>query len=230
MAIVGTGIDITGLTEANNAIVQGNATYTMSAGDEQLVLKGGGAMVNGGLGIDTVYFADDTEARSRVTEISADNFIVSTAQGASILNDIERIRFNDGSIAFDSAVGEHAGEAYRLYQAAFGRTPDETGIGYWIDQLDSGSSLSGIAQQFLNSQEFQSTYSINLNDNQFIDQLYQNVLHRGSDAEGYSYWQGILANGTSRADVLASFSESNENIGNTTQQITSGIHYQEWLG
>jgi hypothetical protein len=229
LAIVGEGININGLTAANNAIVQGDATYNMSAGDELLVLKGAGAYVNGGLGMDTVYFADDTQSRAKVTEIAEDRYIVSTAQGASFLNDIERIRFNDGVTAFDTGVGEHAGEAYRLYQAIFDRTPDQSGLGYWIEQLDNGSTLNDIAGQFLLSNEFQTTYG-NTTDSQFINLLYQNVLDRTADATGYDYWQGILSSGTARETVLASFSESSENVSNVLPNITNGVQYQQWLG
>ena len=229
LAIVGEGIDINGLTAANNAIVQGDATYNMSAGDEMLVLKGAGAYVNGGLGIDTVYFADDTQSRAKVTEIAEDRYIVSTAQGASFLNDIERLRFNDGVTAFDTGVGEHAGEAYRLYQAIFDRTPDATGLGYWIEQLDNGNTLNDIAGQFLLSNEFQTTYG-NTTDSQFINLLYQNVLDRTADAPGYDYWQGILSSGTARETVLASFSESIENVSKLLPNISSGVQYQQWLG
>jgi Domain of unknown function (DUF4214) len=229
LAIVGEGININGLTEANNAIVQGDATYNMSAGDELLVLKGGGAYINGGLGVDTVYFADDTQSRSRVTEIAEDRYIVSTAQGASFLNDIERLRFKDGATAFDTGVGEHAGEAYRLYQAVFDRTPDQTGLGYWIEQLDNGASIEVVANAFINSNEFQSLYGVNSSDTLFVTNLYSNVLDRTPDQGGFQFWLDQMSQGMTRESVLVNFSESNENIANVSGLIGNGIHYQPWV-
>lgn len=229
LAIVGEGINIGGLTAANNAIVQGDATYTMSAGNEMIVLKGGGCTVNGGLGVDTAYFADSSAAGARVTETSDNSCMVMTNQGLSILNDIERLRFNDGVIALDTGVGENAGEIFRLYQAMFGRTADATGTGFWLDQIDNGATLTSIANQFLASQESQATYG-SVSDLQFINLLYQNVLHRTADGTGFDYWQGVLNSGTDRATVLASFSESHENVIGVAAQITNGVAYQPWLG
>lgn len=51
------------------------------------------------------------------------------------LDSVERIRFTDKVIALD--IDGNAGEAYRLYKAAFDRTPDKEGLGSWIGQLDS---------------------------------------------------------------------------------------------
>lgn len=39
------------------------------------------------------------------------------------------------------------------------------------------------------------------NDTDFLAMVYQDVLHRGVDPSGHAYWLGLLAGGTSRADV-----------------------------
>lgn len=79
------------------------------------------------------------------------------------------------------------------------------------------------------SEESQATYG-NVSDLQFINLLYQNVLHRTADSAGFDYWQAVLNSGTDRATVLASFSESLENVAGVAAQITNGVEYQPWLG
>ncbi|KQU88737.1 hypothetical protein ASC78_23860 [Variovorax sp. Root318D1] len=104
----------------------------------------------------------------------------------------------------------HRGEVYRLYQAAFDRAPDVGGYAAWVALLDSGkSSLGEIAQAFTNSSEFQSMYK-NLDNTQFVTQLYANVLDRAPEPAGLAGWVGALGAGASRADVLRGFSESSE--------------------
>jgi phospholipase/lecithinase/hemolysin len=114
-----------------------------------------------------------------------------------------------GSMRFiDASVEAQAG---RLYNAAFGRAPDESGLTYWSNSLHAGTALVDIAGGFLASAEFQARY--NSPDNgAFVTDLYQNVLHRGPDAAGLAYWQGALDDGkASRAQLLVDFSESAEN-------------------
>lgn len=142
------------------------------------------------------------------------------------LDSIERLAFDDGTLALDTA-GD-AGQAYRLYQASFDRTPDQPGLAFWIGQLDSGViSLIDAAEHFLSSLEFQQTYGRNesLGDEAFLDLLYLNVLNRSPDAAGYAFWRAQQDAGLSRADMLVSFSESVENKANVAGQIDDGI----WL-
>lgn len=54
--------------------------------------------------------------------------------------------------------------------------------------------------------------SESLNDEQFLELLYQNVLDRLPDEEGFAYWKSELGNGFEREDVYTSFTESTENL------------------
>ena len=100
--------------------------------------------------------------------------------------------------------------AYRLYQAAFNRTPDAAGLNYWTRQLDDGTALQTVARDMSNSFEYLSTYAA-LDPSAFVGRLYQNVLHRAGDAAGTEYWLGQLASGQTMSLVLMNFSESTEN-------------------
>ena len=124
---------------------------------------------------------------------------------------------------FDRA-GGNAGETFRLYQAAFDRTPDKSGMSFWIKAMDDGHTLLDVATSFMNSSEFVQKYGANTSDAQFIAALYQNVLHRAPDAAGYDFWLQALHD-TSRAQVLTNFSESNENQAQIVGTIQHGIDY-----
>jgi hypothetical protein len=101
-------------------------------------------------------------------------------------------------------------EAYRLYQAALARTPDQAGLLGWSAVLASGATPSQVAQGFIDSAEFQQKYA-GLDTNAFVSALYQNALHRPPDDAGLHAWVGALQQGVSKADVVVGFSDSLEN-------------------
>ena len=116
-----------------------------------------------------------------------------------------------------------------MYKAAFDRQPDEPGLGFWINVLDNGVDLKTVAGVAIDSPEFRANHYGDGSNKQFLNSLYLNVMDRAPDNEGLDFWITALENGTSRADVLVGFSESNENYANTMGLIGGGIQYQEWM-
>ena len=229
LVITGKGVNVIGLTTNNHLIASGNAMYTFGAGNQTLCLSGSNAVINGSDGIDTVIMQDQTYSPIAInTTMSGSTTItqVWTDQGVSTLTNVDYLQFGNQTIAIDVGIGQNAGEAYRLYQAAFNRTPDQTGLDNWITQLDQGASIISVANAFINSAEFNTTYGSNLSNSALVNALYNNVLHRAGDASGSAYWINALNNGTSRAQVLELFSESPENVGNTASLIGHGIVHQ----
>ena len=102
----------------------------------------------------------------------------------------------------------------RLYTAYFKRLPDYQGLMYWYGRMypDSGAGLDlwQVADAFAQSEEFINTYG-QLNNTGFITRLYQNVLNRQPEPDGYAYWMGRLNSGMTRGEVMVGFSESAEN-------------------
>ena len=144
------------------------------------------------------------------------------------ISEVERIIFSDSAIAFD--ISGTAGKAYRIYEAVLGRAPDLKGLGYWINDMDNGASLTTIASGFIASKEFQGKYGANPSFETYINLLYQNILGRAPDAEGLNYWVSNMRKGIdSPAAVLASFSEGFENTANVAPDIASGIYYTAWI-
>jgi predicted phage gp36 major capsid-like protein len=96
--------------------------------------------------------------------------------------------------------------------------------------LDQGANLANdVANGFLASKEFQDLYGANTSTTTFINNLYQNVLHRTPDAQGAAYWQQTMDSGVSRASILTNFSESAENIDQVASLVGNGISYTEYV-
>lgn len=143
------------------------------------------------------------------------------------LEQVERVEFLDTAVALD--VAATAGRAYRVYKAAFDRDPDPTGLGYWINEMDQGASVTEVASAFLGSQEFIQRYGLDTDNTTFINALYTNVLGRQADSAGSSYWLNEMSAGLEREHILASFSESPENVASVADIIGEGIIYDPWL-
>lgn len=175
----------------------------------------------GRAGIDTVhypcprsfYHLEKTEHGLKVS---------SNAEGVDELHGIEKIRFADRMLRVDTE--GNAGQAYRIYQAAFKRSPDQTGLGYWIGRMDEGVPLQEVAKGFLASKEFETSYGKNLSNGDFVLRLYDNVLQRAADASGFVFWVDLLNRGQiDRSRALLEFSESNENKAGTGPRLEQGI-------
>lgn len=94
----------------------------------------------------------------------------------------------------------------RLYSAAFLRAPDPAGLQYW---LSVDADMVDIAYVFTISDEFRNRYG-ELDDRNFVDRIYRNVLERSPDEAGYRYWTNLMDQGLTRAEVLLYFSDSAE--------------------
>lgn len=209
------GVDFAQLSTSGDIVAGNSFTDLLGApgGSADFVGHGGDAVILPG------SISQYTYSRS------GDTIATNGPDGADTLTGILRIHFDDASLAFD--VNGTAGEAYRLYQAAFDRAPDLVGLGFHIASLDHGTPLVAEAQGFVSSAEFQAKYGA-LGDSGFVAQMYANVLHRAPDPSGYAWWVQDLHAGDSRAAVLAHFSESAENQANVIGTIQHGIVYEPW--
>ncbi|WP_157201513.1 DUF4214 domain-containing protein [Massilia sp. Root418] len=180
------------------------------------------AIIQGSDGLDEVTYAKaSTEFTLRK---SGGSFIATDGQGINnTLVNVERVAFSDQTIALD--VDGTAGQAYRLYQAAFDRQPDLPGLGFWISHLDEGWTLLDVAGRFLNSAEYGRLYGTGLQNQQFVTELYHNVLHRDPEQAGLAHWMTKLDQGATRAELLVGFSESAENMAQVIGAIENGMAY-----
>jgi hypothetical protein len=198
--------------------LMGNASHDL------MLAPAGTATVAGLDGIDTLLYGGARDAYT-ITKSGADVIVSNGAGLMTTLNNVERLQFSDQAVALDT--DGNAGDVYRLYQAAFNRAPDKSGLGFWIDALDTGHGLHEAAQAFVTSNEFAGLYGANTSDAQFLQTVYQNVLHRAPDASGFAYWMDALQH-IDRAQLLVDFSKSNENQANVSASIQDGIAFTPW--
>jgi hypothetical protein len=200
----------------------GNDTWIGSVGKDTFNGAGGNDSINGGAGIDLAVYSG-TRASHVITASTGSLTVAGASDGTDMLTNVERLKFDDMALAFDTS--GNAGQAYRLYQAAFDRTPDTAGLSDWLRGMDAGMTLESVATGFIGSAEFKALYGAAPSNTQFVDLLYANVLNRPADAAGYGYWLGEMQGGMARETVLIGFSESAENQAALIGVIQGGIEY-----
>ncbi len=196
----------------------GNNTFTSTAANNG---------IDGGAGMDTVIYngprANFTISKQALGYSVVDN---TGALGHDTLVNVERLQFSDGKdVALD--ISGSAGQVYRMYQAAFDRTPDPGGFAFWLDAMDSGFTLSQISALVLANKEAVDIYMVDPSDAYFVTQLYHHVLHREPDPAGLAYWMDNVGK-SSRANVMVMFSESPENQAQVIGSIQNGIDFTPW--
>lgn len=224
--------DLRGLYEpflAGNDTIEGSAGadgLMGFAGNDRIRGAGGDDWISGGAGFDFALYAGNRAAYT-VTR-TATGFTVADGagvEGRDSLEGIERLVFADTHVALDVGAGETGGRAYRLYEAAFNRTPDTAGVGFWIGTLDAGVSVTTVAQGFIDSQEYRAAYGSAMTHRELVTRYYTNILDRAPEQAGLDFWVGKLDSGATRADVLAGISESAENIAGSAALIANGFSY-----
>jgi hypothetical protein len=192
-------------------------------GHDTLQGNAGNDSLDGGAGFDLATY-NASRANYTITKASS-SFNVADKTGATGVDtavNIERLVFTDATVALD--IHGVAGQAYRIYQAAFNRTPDNGGLKYWIGIMDNGVPLTSVSAGFIGSAEFQNLYGTNPTNELFVTKLYDNVLHRAPDTGGYNYWVGLLNSGSiDKVSTLVNFSESQENQAGVIGVIQNGI-------
>jgi serralysin len=170
---------------------------TGTAGADVLNGQGGNDSIEGSTGIDMAIFSG-TRASYTVTVTGTDTVSVADTvagrDGTDTLHAVERAQFDDLWVGFD--IQGHAGQAYRLYQAAFDRAPDLSGLGFQINALDKfddlwvGFDIQGHAGQAY--------------------RLYQAAFDRAPDQPGLGFQINALDTGFALVQVADNFLASPE--------------------
>jgi hypothetical protein len=97
----------------------------------------------------------------------------------------------------------------KLYTCILGRQAEDAGLQYWLDAFNSGATLARLYHGFFDSREYLNKNSSN---EVYLTQMYNCVLFRAQDTEGYSRWLTALNDGSrTRGEVLdPGFLESTE--------------------
>jgi len=121
-----------------------------------------------------------------------------------------------------------------LYIFYFNRAPDWDGFNYWKSRdYEDSEALNKLSLSFSQNEVFISTYS-NLNNREFVEAIYQNVLGKDGDEEGILYWTNELDSGVSRSDMVSSFVEASlgsdltkDNFPNLTEDELKDAQYRQ---
>jgi len=235
-----TGVSLTG-NSAGNILAgsSGNDSFFGGAGNDAL---------DGGSGFDIATFSGN-RSNYTITKTGSTFTVRATTgtDGTDTVANVEYLQFADKAITISPA---NTFDEYTalLYQGALGRTPDSGGLAGWITLTtalpaatqamgvyglsDASGNFNGsmsITSGFTQSAEFIAKYG-SLTNEQFVTQLYANILDRTPDSAGLAGWQAILTGGATREHLLVGFALSTEAISNATVGYV-GIHGQHdaWL-
>lgn len=206
-------LDVT-LGSGNDTLNGGAYSDTLRGGGGNDILRGNGGadILDGGSGIDTAIYAGLLGGYSAVNQTRVAG---GREGGADTLTNVERIRFLDGTLSYESGSAvwtqdEATAAVARLYQACLGRVPDIGGLEHYRLAVDQGYDLMHFTRSMIESPEFIARFGT-LTNQQFVEQVYRFVLGRAGDAGGIATYTAALSQGYNRADVVLVFSESPEN-------------------
>jgi hypothetical protein len=221
------------LNEALDGTATGDIIYGLG-GNDFITGFGGSDVINGGDGVDIAVFRGVASSYTTTIALNLTTVLDKTTNrdGTDTVTNIERLQFSDTNVALDVGPTQTAGSVYMLYQATFNRKPDAVGLGYWIDAVDKGANLvTNVATFFVASNEFIAQYGSNPTNASYVDNLYQNVLHRAGEAGGVAYWnQELNAGRATKADVLEAFATLPEGASLVAADTAHGIAYTQWVG
>ncbi len=220
------GSDMLVGTRGNDILAGLNGDDSLSGrgGDDILIGGGGSDLLDGGTGFDEARYVGSRKTYRVTTAMEPDGIASRIAfgpeGGTDTLRNVEQARFTDGVLSFDPA--GNAAKVMRLYDATLQRAPDTPGFEFWLGLLNGGTSLSTMAASFAGTGEFTNRFG-NLNNQQFVEQMYVSALGRTGDSSGVQFWTSYLDAGNSRGEVLREFSETGEHVTRTSAQLAQGL-------
>lgn len=168
-------------------------TLTGSGGNDVLQGGGGNDSLQGGAGIDTAVYS---QARSQYTLAQKATRISGGSEGTDTLNQIERLRFSDTSVAIDLA--GNAGSTAQILRAIFGSSAlkDKSFVGIGLSLFDAGSmSYADIVAAAIGTSQFQQLAGSDSNT-AFVNTVYRNVVGVAPSAADRDSFVAMLDNGT----------------------------------
>lgn len=185
---------------AGDDVLQGSAVADRiegRAGRDTLIGSGGNDQLLGGDGLDTAVYAGP-RSRFDVGTRAATVTDRTGTEGSDTLQGVERLRFTDGSLAFD--LDGAAGTVARLLGAVFGREAvgNATFAGIGLRLADQGLSSAALAALAL-----QARWGDNVPADTVIHGLYRNLLGIDAPASDLAYWRGTLERGEQTPASLA---------------------------
>lgn len=220
----------------DDVLLGGDGNDTLAGGEGNDTLNGGigNDIFFSGVGTDIIQGGEGRDTATYVNRFNlydfdalADHFSVASDDetSADALYDVEMLTFGDVTLSVDDVLElvdlQHA--VSRLYSAVLGRTPDNDGLIYWLNDSTNGTTLQNISAGFEGSEEFAARFGAQ-SATEFINQLYNNILDRDADQAGYEYWLDEIAQTGDRTGMIVSFSDSEEFILDQTPLIDTYLN------
>ena len=191
----------------------GSENITGTSGDDTIFPYTGFDLIDGGAGLDTVSAAF---SRGNVAFIKRNGLsVMELVSGASSSNtewrlkNVERLSFEDGSVALDLTPTQSAGKAALLIGAAAGAATlkDQLITGAVIRYFDSGATLLDGANALVSSGII-AGFAGGSDNAAFVNLLYRNLFDAVPSAETTSQLTALLDSNTyTQASLLAAAAE-----------------------
>ncbi|MEN8658988.1 MAG: DUF4214 domain-containing protein, partial [Marivita sp.] len=223
------------LGTSGDDLLRGDAAGNLlegAEGDDILEGRAGDDDLDGGAGIDTAFFSGD-QANYTLT-ISAASVTITDRRddgnGTDTLTEIEALNFDTNVTGAPFSLEQFGGlavlsqadlEAFiELYIAYFNRAPDAVGLSFWGTAFANGVTLGQSASFFIDQPETRTTYPSDLSNADFAMAVYDNVLGRFPDQDGFDFWVNALDIGSVGRDqfILAILGGAKANPPNGASQ------------
>ena len=192
----------------NNDLVSGgpgNQLVRLYNGDDVLVADNSGEdSIDGGNGTDRVEFNDVAQGDVTLSFSGGISTLADRSDpgNSTALLDVEIVQTQGGvqleldkhdGIGLISAANLSA--LTELYIAYFDRAADALGLSFWATAFqNNGFTFQEIADLFFTQPETVALYS-GVSDGEFVTAVYNNVLGRDPDPDGFAFWTAQLSSG-----------------------------------
>ncbi|NOQ76773.1 MAG: hypothetical protein GQ475_03065 [Methylococcaceae bacterium] len=197
------------------------ATNIISGSEGNDIIHGsiGNDTIDGSAGIDTINFSGSSSSYN--ISKSGSNYAVTGIEGNDTLSNVERLHFNDISLALD--IDGHAGMVVKLLGVVFGSDAAQNSqfVGIGLDLLDGGMNYEVLMELAI------SLTGANTNE-AIVDLLWENLLGSLPNTEEAAPIVSLLADGIytpTSLGVAAAELEVNANNIDLVGLIESGIEY-----
>ena len=216
------------LPDGNNIIINGNSFSQINggAGNDMFSDFSPGITINGGDGLNTLTLSL-TADNYKLTNIGNTlEFTIDLSGKKMVLQNIERIRFSDMSLALD--LNGNAGIAAKVLGVAFGSSYifNDKYVSIALNYLDSGTSYQQLMQIALLA-----NLGVGINDpSKVVDTLYFNLVGVHPGQTNLNYFVGLLNSHIYTTATLGTYAAEtilNENNINLIGLSKAGIYYSE---
>ena len=185
----------------------GSEKISGGSGDDILISSGGEDVLAGGEGTDSVLIfkpaAESEIGRDPITN----DWVVTGASGSDTLSDVERVLFEDSSIALDVGKNQAGGQAALILGALLGRDSldNPANVGTVINLFDSGMSMEEVARAGIERLGLTSNDAL-------VTQLWTNIFGTAPTESEKEYGMNLLDDGLSPEGLimLAANSDTNQ--------------------